>query len=494
MALCGVAALLPGWPTAARAQERSLTLEEAIALAGGHNPSYQAVLNDPGQAAWRLRAAYGSLLPNASTSLGLLYQASGTPVFGSFTAEDVGVGRTPEYYFSDYSLALSYQFDGGTLFRIWQERANRRAVDARVDAAGFTLASDVTRQYLAALRAQAGRELAEQDLARADENYRLAQARVEVGAASPIDSMQAAVERGRTEVALLRADAGLETERLRLEEQVGRTLPDSVRLTTQLPVFEPSWTRDALVALAVQNNPELESSRAAAASARASARAARASYLPNLSLSAVWSGFARESGDPDALLSQAQANAQSRFESCELMNRISAGLSEPLPDRPESCGDPLLTDAQRQRILSRNQVFPFEFADQPLRVMLRVSLPIFQGFSRERDTQAAQATAADAAFASRATELRIRTEVAAALEALSSGYRAVRIETRNRELAETQFRLAQERYRLGAAPYLELRQAETEVARANQAHLDAVYGFQEALVTLESLVGRQLRP
>jgi len=70
----------------------------------------------------------------------------------------------------------------------------------------------------------------------------------------------------------------------------------------------------------------------------------------------------------------------------------------------------------------------------------------------------------------------------------------VRLEERNRALAAEQLRLAQERYRVGAASFLELSDAETIRARADRAHLAAVYAFHEALAALEAAVGRRLRP
>jgi outer membrane protein TolC len=54
--------------------------------------------------------------------------------------------------------------------------------------------------------------------------------------------------------------------------------------------------------------------------------------------------------------------------------------------------------------------------------------------------------------------------------------------------------LARERYRLGAGSILELTQAQSTKARADQAHLNAIYSFHENLATLEAAVGRQLRP
>jgi outer membrane protein TolC len=70
---------------------------------------------------------------------------------------------------------------------------------------------------------------------------------------------------------------------------------------------------------------------------------------------------------------------------------------------------------------------------------------------------------------------------------------SVDLEIRNKELAEDQLRLATERYRLGAAAFLELQDAATIKARADRAYLIAVYSFHESMAALENAVGRSLK-
>jgi outer membrane protein TolC len=70
--------------------------------------------------------------------------------------------------------------------------------------------------------------------------------------------------------------------------------------------------------------------------------------------------------------------------------------------------------------------------------------------------------------------------------------RSAELEARNAELAESSCNLARERYRVGAASFLELQDAETAKARADRAHLTALYQFHESLAALEAAVGRPL--
>ena len=73
-----------------------------------------------------------------------------------------------------------------------------------------------------------------------------------------------------------------------------------------------------------------------------------------------------------------------------------------------------------------------------------------------------------------------------------SARRSEQLEARNRELAEEQLNLARERYRVGAANFLELKDAETLKAHADRDYLTALYSDHEALAALQAAVGQPL--
>lgn len=492
--LVGALALLALVAADARAQEpATLTLEEAITLARRNNPAFRMLANDESEADWRVREAYASLLPTSNATLGFQYEGEGQPLLDLALA-DLGVDRVPESYYSSYRLSVNYQLSADRVFRLGEERANRASTVAAIEAAERNLELEVTRQYLAALRAVDGVELARKDLESARENEELAQARARVGAGTQLEVKQAEVERGRAEVALLEAEHRVRTERLRLLQVLGIRLDREIELTSEFEVFEPTWEVDELVAEALGSHPQLRSLRAAEAAAGAARRAAWGSMLPTLSFSMGWSGFAREVGTPEYLIGQARSRMESARESCELMGRISAGLSQPLPGYPMDCASAYtLTPADEAAIVAGNDVFPLDFTRQPVYAQLQVSIPLFSGFQRRRQIEAARVAADDARERLRAEELERRTMVAEAVLTLQTAYRRVSLEERNAAAAAEQLRLARQRYRLGAGDFLELSRAEADHARANRDHLAAVYGFHESLVALEAAVGRPLR-
>lgn len=488
-----ISVLAAAAPAGAQQPAGTLTLDHALQLARDYNPDYLAAANDVEAADWNVRAAYGDLLPGASLSGSMNYQAAGEQRFGVFTGSDLGIRTTTDYYTSSYGVNLGYSLSGSTLFAPGRERAARRATRAGVRAARSTLETDVTVQYLAVLRARDAVALAEQELARATETARLASARVAVGAAIPLEQTQAEVERGRAEVGLLTARNDLRTQRLLLGQLVGRPLPEDVVLTTEFAVQDVPWGLETLVETAERENPDIVAARASESAAEAGVRMARSAYFPSLNLSAGWSGFAREAGNTGLLVDQARSQMESAREQCVRENLISAGLTTPLPDTPADCSVFTLTPQQEAAIRADNDVFPFGFTRDPFSAQLTLSLPIFQGLDRERQLAHARIAESDAEHRVRAQELRIRTNVERALLNARTAREAVELEARNRALADQQLTLERERYRVGVASFVELQEAETLKARADRDYLAALYAFHENLAALEAAVGRPLR-
>lgn len=477
------------FPAAVDAQQApaTLTLDEAIQIARRNNPEYLSRKNDETDADWAVRESYGALLPSLSVGGGLGYQGAGEERFGASLANETRTG----YLSTNYSLGLNYQLAGESLMRPKQQKANRDAVLAQIEAADFELVTLVTQRYLAVRRAQDAVHLARQELERSDETLKLVEARVAVGAAIPLEAKQAEVERGRAEVELLRAENLVRTEKLRLVEALGVEIDPQIDLTSEFRVFEPRWSLEELTRSAMARHPVLRAFRAGAEASSLGVRMARSQYLPSLSLSAGITGYAQRATNPDAVIEMMQGQLDASRQSCLEMNQILENLTTPMP-RDCSPSNFQLSNADISRIRSDNSGLPFDFTRQPFGLRLEVSLPIFNGFSRERRLASARAAEADANHQVRREELRLRTEVASAYENLASAWRTVALEERNRDLATDQLKLARERYQVGAVSYIELKDAETIKARADRAYLDAVYTFHQSLAVLEIAVGGEL--
>ena len=489
-----VIALLLFPPGSLRAQDEvpsNLSLEEALALARRHNPIYRADLNNEELADWNLKAAYGSLLPGASASSALSWQGSGEQRFGSVTLGQLGFRDQPSYYFSSYNLGLSYTLDGRTILALPQAKADKEAQVVQGEATRNQTRFQVTQAYLEVLRQREALAVARQELERARGNLRLARGQVEVGSGTPMDVRQAEVAVGRARVTVLRSENGVRTSKFSLLRQIGLDPRDDFELTTSFELVEPRWSEEELVDRALRQNPSLEGLRASKKTQEYSVRMARSAYYPTLSLSAGISGFTREASDPSFLVDQARASSLGQINQCQAMNELYRRLADPLPT--QDCSKYLLTENQRKAIIRQNDAFPFDFTRQPPSASLVVSIPIFQGLRRQRELEAARIQEEDLQLQIRDQELALKTDLASGLATLRTAYEAALIEEENQIWADEQLRLAQERYRLGAATFLELVEAETVKAQADRDRIAAIFTYHDALASLQALVGTNLR-
>lgn len=469
-----------------------LTLDGAIELARENNPTFLTTQNNEAAADWGVREATSNLFIPSLTAFGQLgYRSPGINRIGTINTGGVAQGAL---FTSFYQLRATYTLNGNTVFGLSSAKADRNAARALTDAAEFTMGSLVTLQYMTALRARDQVEVASRQVERSLANLEIAQARVDAQAAIITDAKQAQVQVGRDSVALLRAESGLRVGTLGLLETLGINLGADVELVSQFEMFRPTWTTTELISIALESHPRLNAFVASEGARRANLRQARGQYFPNLSLTGSWDGFTQEIQNGKFNVLSAEAGATRAIDNCNTFNAISAGLTTPLAGFPTDCSGLQLTDEDRQGILDGNNVFPFDFTGQPFRATLSVNIPIFNGFSRERQVSQAANALEDAKYSSRAEELRLRTAVTTAYDALTTAFNVVQVEERNREVAAEQLELSRQRYALGADNFLVLLDAERTMAEGERAYLDGLYSFHIELANLENAVGQPLRP
>lgn len=468
-----------------------LTLEDAIRLAKENNPIYLSTRNDVGTADWQVREAYGAFLPDLRANAAAAYTEAGIQRIGTL---DFGAQST-DWYSSNYSLSMSWTLNGNTLFGVQNARASRRATEALVEAAEFNLESMVALQYMATLRMRDGVDVAQRQLDRARQNFQIVRARVSSGASAGTDGKQAEVELGRAEVGLIQAQRQQREAGAMLAEQVGIIVyADEVRLASEFTVFEPTWDREALIQQALTNHPSLNAAQAQLGASKAAVRQAASQYFPTLTFTTAVRGNTLQALNQEFISNGVISQQDGLRSNCEFMNALNAGLTQPLPGfEVQNCSGFVATNAMIQGALDKNASFPWDFTKTPISFALNISIPVFTGFTRQRQMAQAREAAEDAAHSQRAEELRLRTAVTQAYDNLVVQHQVIQLEERNRQVAEEQLQLQQRRYALGAAALLELMDAQTTVSTADQAYLNALYDFHWNLIRLEAAVGQPLR-
>jgi outer membrane protein len=120
-------------------------------------------------------------------------------------------------------------------------------------------------------------------------------------------------------------------------------------------------------------------------------------------------------------------------------------------------------------------------------------MPIFDNLARETRLQQAAIARDNARHIVRQTELVLTSNVTEALRNLQTGLRTVELNNVNAAAAREQLSFAEERYRVGAATFLDVTTSRGTFEQAQIDRLNAVYDYHRAYAALENAVGRPLR-
>lgn len=479
-------------PAPSRAQDTAathgvpLTLDEAIALARRNNPVFLSQANDRGPADAAVRSARGAFLPSADASFGARYQQGGQQVFNGLSFSNSSATKQ-----SSYDLSLNYRINSATFVNPKAAVANRNAVEADINGSSEQLRATVTQQYLTVLQAQARAALQDTLVSTAQLQLDLAKAKLAVGSGTILDVRTAEVALGRAQVALITEQNNVEVEKLRLFQQMGVPQPAGVVLTTEFRLDAPQFSLDSLLDLARRANPAIVALRSRERAADLNTKVAKAAYTPTLSLSTGWGGNSYQYSDPNYLVNQARAGALSSFANCMTSDSIRVGANL----QPRGCSGPQyqFTDAEAQAIRDNNNQFPFRFNRSPFALTAQLTIPVFDNFQREERVQVAEANRDDAMYQVKAKDLALTADVTQAYLNLMTAVKTVQLNQQNAQKAQEELAFAEERYKVGAATFLDVTTSRGTYEQALIDRVNSVYDFHKSFAALENAVGRPLR-
>jgi outer membrane protein len=469
------------------AQTRTeLTLDEAINLARRNNPVFQQTVNSRRSADMNVRAAYAQLLPRVDANLSGRYQKTGQQFFNGIPLQN-----NSDVMQSSYGLGVQYTLNSAVLFGPRLYGAQRDAAEADVTGAAELLRSTVTQRYLQVLQAEARAALQDTLLQTTKGQLELAKARQAVGAATILDVRRAEVANGQAEVAALQAHNNAAVEKLRFYEQLGVAQPDSVVLTTRFDITPVNFDIDSLKDLARRQNPGLLALRSRERAATAGVRAQAGQYAPTLTLTTGWGGNSYEYTNSQFLVDRAQAQLTSSIANCFSQDsiRTAVGFSS------LNCGaiSPTLSQSEIDAIRAQNNQFPFKFTPAPRAFSAFISMPLFDNLNREQRLQEAQVLRDNAQYNVRARELQLTADVTQAYLNVQTALKTVDMQNINAQRAREELAFAEERYRVGAATFLDVTTSRGTFEQAQIDRLNAIYDYHRAFAALENAVGRPLR-
>jgi outer membrane protein len=125
------------------------------------------------------------------------------------------------------------------------------------------------------------------------------------------------------------------------------------------------------------------------------------------------------------------------------------------------------------------------------RLGLNLSLPIFTGFQRLFAVGSAKAQVKSAEYYRETVERNLVVELKNRYLEVEESKEMLELARESLELARESYEAARERYNLGAAPILELIDAELSLVRAEGARAEALYDYRLGVERLKTLVGKE---
>lgn len=407
--------------TSSKGPTKQLTLGEVVDVALRNSPATKVSWTQARAAADVYGSTQGRLYPSVIAGVGANQQLT-APTPGRASVERSQYGPT-------ISLAYTVLDFGGRTGSIDVARQTATAANLTHNATVENTILQVETAAFGYLSTRAQRDAAKAALDEASAALDAANERHRVGLATIADVLQAKTAQSQAQLSLETLDGQLLVTR--------GTLAVAMGLSANAPIDIPdvpaadsvhfvSESVDTLIALAVQNRPELATSRAQAAAAQSQIKVVKAAALPALALTAT--GATNGSSAP--------------------------GFSGPV-----------------------------------YQLGIGIQVPVFTGFSTQFDTRAAQEQYQSALARTEATKQQIIQQVFTAYYTLRTSTQRVRTTRDLLASAEQSEVVARERYKEGVGSIVDLLIAQSALASARAEAVDARWTWRSSLAQLAHDVG-----
>jgi outer membrane protein len=414
-----------------------ITLDEAIRRARSNAPASVQARGTERSTRAAVRSAYGALLPNVSLDFGSSRQFT-DPNSRIRVVEGVTQQlAAPRWNYSN-GLSLNMTlFDGGqSLYAIQIAKAQVAASTASGVAQEFQVALDVSQQFYNALAARESEDAARTQLELAQQQMRYASIRVASGVATKSDSLRSLIQVGNAQLALLTAQTNLRSADASLTRLIGSDVTvTTAPQNTALPPVDSFALDTASLSRLAENGPAVRQAHSALDAARAARRASQAPYLPTIT-----AGYSRG------------GSGYGRF-----------GLGSD----------------------------PYAYSGQ---LSLRLSYPLFNGFTRETRVVNADVAEDNAAAALRDARLAARQLLVQNVDLLRTAQQRVSVQLISVAAAQEDLRVQQLRYNAGASTLLDVLTSQNQLSQAETALIQARFDSRVARARLEALIGQRLAP
>lgn len=426
MAALGPLLLLP-----MLAQAAGVSLEQVVGSALQNNPALLATHAQVGVSSAQARMATAPLRPQVGLAVSQMRQmtnlkAQGFPSFP--TGGGFSIDSEPEFDTFDARVEVSQALFNRSA-SLAQDSAEMGVVlsKARVEQAREQIAAQAALAYLQALRADAQVRAAKADLQLAKQLLQQAEDRHHAGLVSGVDVARAKTALANDQFVLARANTGRNDAYLALHRVAVLPYDEALTLTQHL-----SYQKPAL--------PPLPKALIKARAQRPEVQVANTTVKQ---------------------LQLALASAQSkRYPTVQAFANL--GDSANLP--------------------GENDVATY-------RLGARLSLPLYSGGLISAETDQAAARILAAKYQRKDALAQIETDVRSAMARVASTAQQVEAARSARDLAQIELQLSRDRFAHGVTDNVEVVEAQTRLARARAAHVDALAAYQISRLNFANALG-----
>ena len=295
----------------------------------------------------------------------------------------------------------------------------------------------VKQQYFALVKAERLAEVARESERLARDEETRAEALFEVGTVARGDVLKARARRAATQLDRIRAENQIEIQRSKLKQIIGLKPGAALEIDPTLAEGVALPDSGESVRTALSSRPELSRASAVERAARSGLFGARSERLP------------------------------------KVVGDLAVDRSK-ISDRVEvsGAGD-----------------YDFERYATEWQGTVRLSLPLFDGFALEGGMKSAKGTLLEAEAQRRQREVDVAVEVQQAWLSMREAVQRIDVAKEGVASAEEDYSFSKGRYDLGAGTFLDLLNAQVNLAQAKQSYVEALADAHVAEAALEQAVG-----
>jgi outer membrane protein len=442
------------------------TADNLFEIAQRHNPDHLKIMQSSSLKGSVRRSAWGTLMPSLDVGFSISQSSYYNPTYSNPDGTVSTYPRTDSIYqtvvdttnwtlklvptgtytipiaqgknrsSSEYiSLRETIFLGGQQYFTIKNSDIQNRITNMQVASSEIELYAMVRQGYYNVLAQKKLLDLAKQLLDQKQELLKLAKARFDVGSVTELDVLQAEIDVGNQQNAVITAENNLKMAKENLNTILGVSLDSDYPLVEEFDIYKPAYSLNDLIQSAKSNRQDYQITLQQQDLQENLVHISRSSFLPALSASITHSRSQNSGANVDFTLTPKNRNT-------------TASLS--------------------------------------------LNWNLFSGFSDHSSYQQNRVSYNNSLHDSKKQEMSIESDVRKAYYALMQTYEKSVITEKNRELASRQLALEQERYRLGATSQLNLRTAQITFEQAETDRIANIFAFRSNLAELERSVGKKL--